>query len=388
MRLDALPASPSELSDAALRRCCAARSGAGARSLTAALADELPLFKRDGGFVRDGYERALDEARALRDESPQGDRRNCRPATPTTPACKSLKITAQQRAGLFRRRDRAARRQADERAAERHLHPPPDPGRPGPLHHHGARRAGSQDRQRRRPRAQPRAGDIRAAARPRRSPRATAIKAAAEALALLDVSSRAGDARGRARAMCAPRSTARSTSSSRAAAMPWSSRRSAIRSSPTIATCRRRRARTSGAHLAAHRPEHGRQVHVPAPERADRRAGADGQLRAGEARQDRRGRPAVLARRRRRRSRPRPLDFHGRDGRDRRDPQSGRRTFAGHPRRDRPRHRDLRRPVDRLGRDRAPAREQPLPRAVRDAFPRADGARRPSCRACTTPPCA
>ena len=38
-------------------------------SLTRALADELPAFRRDGGFVRAGYEPALDEARALRDES-------------------------------------------------------------------------------------------------------------------------------------------------------------------------------------------------------------------------------------------------------------------------------------------------------------------------------
>jgi DNA mismatch repair protein MutS len=37
--------------------------------LGAALADELPLLKRDGGFVRPGYDAALDEARALRDES-------------------------------------------------------------------------------------------------------------------------------------------------------------------------------------------------------------------------------------------------------------------------------------------------------------------------------
>ena len=141
-------------------------------------------------------------------------------------------------------------------------------------------------------------------------------------------------------------------------------------------------------HLAAHRPEHGGQVDVPAPERADRDPGADGQLRAGAPRQDRRRRPAVLARRRRRRSRARPLDLHGRDGGDRRDPQSGRRALARHPRRDRPRHRDLRRPLDRLGDDRAPARGQPLPRAVRHAFPRADRARRPSCRGCSMPPCA
>ena len=40
-----------------------------AQELGAALADELPLFKRDGGFVRAGYLAALDEATALRDES-------------------------------------------------------------------------------------------------------------------------------------------------------------------------------------------------------------------------------------------------------------------------------------------------------------------------------
>ncbi len=39
------------------------------RESMAVLADELPLFKRDGGFVRDGYDGALDEARSLRDES-------------------------------------------------------------------------------------------------------------------------------------------------------------------------------------------------------------------------------------------------------------------------------------------------------------------------------
>src|ERR671934_171950 len=40
-----------------------------AGELDAALADELPHLKRDGGFVRAGYSAALDEARALRDES-------------------------------------------------------------------------------------------------------------------------------------------------------------------------------------------------------------------------------------------------------------------------------------------------------------------------------
>ena len=37
--------------------------------LQAALADDLPLVRRDGGFVRAGYEPTLDEVRALRDES-------------------------------------------------------------------------------------------------------------------------------------------------------------------------------------------------------------------------------------------------------------------------------------------------------------------------------
>jgi DNA mismatch repair protein MutS len=38
-------------------------------ALTAALDDELPLFKRDGGFVRAGFREELDQLRALRDES-------------------------------------------------------------------------------------------------------------------------------------------------------------------------------------------------------------------------------------------------------------------------------------------------------------------------------
>lgn len=40
-----------------------------AQHLTQALGDELPLLRRDGGFVRGGYHPELDEMRALRDES-------------------------------------------------------------------------------------------------------------------------------------------------------------------------------------------------------------------------------------------------------------------------------------------------------------------------------
>ena len=43
--------------------------GALTRELAFALAEELPLNKRDGGFLRAGASQALDEARALRDES-------------------------------------------------------------------------------------------------------------------------------------------------------------------------------------------------------------------------------------------------------------------------------------------------------------------------------
>ncbi|MBV8925933.1 MAG: DNA mismatch repair protein MutS [Bradyrhizobium sp.] len=40
-----------------------------AQEFARALAEQLPLVKRDGGFVREGYEQALDEARSLRDAS-------------------------------------------------------------------------------------------------------------------------------------------------------------------------------------------------------------------------------------------------------------------------------------------------------------------------------
>ena len=66
-RLSMLTDIPRELVESvkALRRPDAALADA----LHEALADELPAYRRDGGFVRAGFEAALDEARALRDES-------------------------------------------------------------------------------------------------------------------------------------------------------------------------------------------------------------------------------------------------------------------------------------------------------------------------------
>jgi DNA mismatch repair protein MutS len=66
-RLSAPPQVPRDIGDAvqALRRADPALAG----ELAQALAQELPALRRDGGFVRTGYEPALDAARALRDES-------------------------------------------------------------------------------------------------------------------------------------------------------------------------------------------------------------------------------------------------------------------------------------------------------------------------------
>jgi DNA mismatch repair protein MutS len=58
---------PAEIAQAV--EACQRPDGMLAAELAAALAAELPLIKRDGGFVREGYDAALDEARRLRDES-------------------------------------------------------------------------------------------------------------------------------------------------------------------------------------------------------------------------------------------------------------------------------------------------------------------------------
>ncbi len=66
-RLAAMAAPPAKIAAAvaALQR----PSRALADELARALDEQLPLARRDGGFVRAGYEAALDEARGLRDES-------------------------------------------------------------------------------------------------------------------------------------------------------------------------------------------------------------------------------------------------------------------------------------------------------------------------------
>jgi DNA mismatch repair protein MutS len=66
-RLDQLVPAPTEIVQAAT--ALRAPDPEIAQELAAALDDELPAFKRDGGFIRTGYDGALDETRALRDES-------------------------------------------------------------------------------------------------------------------------------------------------------------------------------------------------------------------------------------------------------------------------------------------------------------------------------
>ena len=65
--LGSLKEAPAEIADAL--KSCRHPDGMLAAELSAALAAELPAYKRDGGFVREGYDVSLDETRALRDES-------------------------------------------------------------------------------------------------------------------------------------------------------------------------------------------------------------------------------------------------------------------------------------------------------------------------------
>jgi DNA mismatch repair protein MutS len=65
--LDRAAAIPAEI--AAARDSLLSAPNDLAARLGAALSNELPLLKRDGGFVRDGFHADLDEARGLRDES-------------------------------------------------------------------------------------------------------------------------------------------------------------------------------------------------------------------------------------------------------------------------------------------------------------------------------
>ena len=328
---------PRDIADAiaALRRPDAAI----ATELAQALADELPAFRRDGGFVRAGYEAALDEARALRDES-----RRVIAALQVryaeTTGVKSLKIRHNNVLGYFV--DVTAQHGEKLLTAPLNatfIHRQTLAGQvrftTTELGELEAKIANAADR------ALALELEIFDALAARVTAASAAIKQAAEALAAVDAMTALA-------ALAVERNYVRPVVDGSLTFLIEGGRHPVVEqalgadggpfvandcdlSPPTDAT--------GGTHLARHRPEHGGQIDVSAPERADRRARPDGQLRAGARRPYRRGRPAVLPRRRRRRSGARPFDLHGRDGRDRGDPQSGRRARAGDPRRNRPRHR-------------------------------------------------
>ena len=247
---------------------------------------------------------------------------------PTTTGVRALKIRHNNVLGYFVEVTAQHGDKLLSAAAQRHLHPSPDARRPGALHHHRARRTRSQDRQRRRPRARRSSS--------RSSTSLAAIVTAASrrhqglrpsALAILDVATALGATWRSSATTCGRRSTARSISSSR-----WPPSGAWSRLARRRRTVRRQRLRPLAAHAAT---THGRIYLLTGPNMAGKSTflrqnaliailAADGQLRAGAPRQDRRRRPAVLARRRSRRSRARALDLHGRDGGDRGHPQSGR----------------------------------------------------------------
>ncbi len=158
---------PAELAEAA--RVLAGVDPALAAMLGAALDDELPLNRRDGGFTRPGYsERARRHPRAARREPARGGgagaalcRGDRRPGA---------EDPAQRRARLFRRGLPAECRPAARAALRRRLHAPPDHGGGDALHLHRARRAGGEDRQRRRAGAGSGAAHLRRARRRRARP--------------------------------------------------------------------------------------------------------------------------------------------------------------------------------------------------------------------------
>ena len=377
-RLDALAQTPAEVAHAiaGLRR----PDPALARELAAALADELPLIKRDGGFVHAGYESALDEVRALRDElrkvvaqlqtryaddsgvralkirhnnvlgyfvevtAQHGDKLMAAPLNATFIHRQTLagqvRFTTTELGGLEAKIASAA-----DRALKLELEI--------------FERLGA---------AVVEAGD--------------AIKAAAEALALLDVTSALAS-------LAVERNYVRPEIDRSLDFVIEGGRHTVVEqalSDPFVANdCDL--SPPNGGGLQPDEVRSGRIWLLTGPNMAGKSTflrqnalivvlAQMGGYVPGAPREDRRCRQAVLARGRGRRSRPRALDLHGRDGRNRKHPESGRRARARHPRRDRPRHCNLRRPLDRLGFDRTSARAQPLPRLVRHSFSRVDRARR------------
>ena len=271
-----------------------------AREFERALAEQLPLIKRDGGFVREGYEAALDETRNLRDASRLVvAAMQARYADDT--GVKGLKIRHNNVLGYFvevtaQHGDKLMSPPLNATFIHRQTLAGQTRFTTSELGEIEAKIANAGDRalgleleifER-----LSRDGD----GSQRRSARRSACLCAARRR------DRAGKTRGRRQLRAArgrwlarlcdrgrPASGGRAGAEARRPAVHRQCLRSLSRAGAEVRP-----------DLADHRPQHGRQIDLPAPERADRAAGADRQFRAGHAGADRHRRPAVLPGRRRR----------------------------------------------------------------------------------------
>ena len=273
-----------------------------AAELSRSLADELPAFRRDGGFIRAGCEQALDDARALRDES----RRivaalQVRYAEAT--GIRSLKIRHNNVLGYFvdvtaQHGDKLLSAPLNATFIHRQTLAGQVRFTTTELGALEAKIANAADRALA---LELEIFDRLAAAVTAAS---AAIMEAAEALAAVDVAAALAS-------LAVERDYVRPEVDASLAFAIAGGRHPVVEqalgkdggpfiandcdlSPPALAEGKE----AGRAHLARHRSEHGREIDFSAPERAHRRAGADGKFRTGQGRPHRRHRPPVLAGRR------------------------------------------------------------------------------------------
>ena len=265
-----------------------------AREFERALAEQLPLIKRDGGFIREGYEPALDESRNLRDASRLVvAAMQARYAEDT--GIKALKIRHNNVLGYF---VEVTAQHGDKLMAPplnaTFIHRQTLAGQvrftTSELGEIEAKIANAGDR----------ALGLELEIFERLCAMALAasddLRAAAHAFALLDVATALAklaiddnyvrpevDGVARLRRRGRPASRRRTGAKARRPAVHCQCLRSLAGACAEVRP-----------DLADHRPEHGGQIDLPAAERADRADGADRLLRAGVAGADRRRRPPVL----------------------------------------------------------------------------------------------